>query len=55
MQEKVFQDEKWYPHDSAEGGAKKIAYEHKIMAADGDKYDDGEMEKEAEYLMKCDL
>ena len=50
-----FRDGKWYPHDSPEGGTQTIAYGHKITAADGNTYDDGITEEEAEALMKSDL
>ena len=44
---------KWYPHDSAEGGNKTIAYGHKLKS--GEDFSKGISETEALALLKSDL
>ena len=49
--------DKWYPHESVEGGNKTIAYGHKITNEERDAgtFDDGLSEEEAIELLKKDI
>lgn len=49
---KGFKDGKWYPHVSPEGGAKTIAYGHKLKK--GEDFSKGLSQEEAEALMLKD-
>ncbi len=44
---------KWYPHESAEGGAKTIAFGHKLKT--GEDFSKGLTDKEATQLLLTDL
>jgi hypothetical protein len=51
-----FKNNKWFPHASYEGGAKTIAYGHKIKNnADLDRFNKGITDEEAIQLLKNDL
>jgi len=50
---KGYKNDKWYPHASVEGGAKTIAYGHKL--ANNSEYKGGLTEKEALALQKEDV
>lgn len=49
-------DQKWYPHDSPEGGSQTIAYGHKLNGAEEEKrFAKGITEQEALALLRKDL
>tara|TARA_R110000765_G_scaffold79114_5_gene155771 strand:+ start:4234 stop:5016 length:783 start_codon:yes stop_codon:yes gene_type:complete len=50
-------DDKWYPHESVEGGNPTVAYGHKVTdeEVEAGTYDDGLTEEEAIELLKIDI
>jgi hypothetical protein len=48
-------EDKWYPHKSPEGGADTIAYGHKLVGPDANKYYKGITSAQAESLLESDI
>ena len=48
-------EDKWYPHKSPEGGEDTIAYGHKLVGPDANKYYKGITSAQAESLLESDV
>ena len=48
-------EDKWYPHKSPEGGADTIAYGHKLVGTDANKYYKGITSAQADSLLEADV